>query len=809
MDAQTLSDQNLKKRHQVQIAVWKARRALKRLTQPLMWRNFFLLPIGLTLLYLAFNLYIGAQWVDQPYAGFLHQNRVILTSSALEANSTDDSSPQAITVSKGSIIAAVDRQPVPSSAWLIDYLQQSQESLHEYSLLRPDGRLTSIKLPVVIFDWQDFIQMVAIPALVGMLILITAGAMIYIGYNLFITRLFALFCLVLAFPLISFPALAPSGLAPFSSGLALVSTIMLPSLLMHLLLLVYQPNRVLEKWPFLLPLIYLPVVPGLIHLPQLFSDPVAHRNLMAVIAGYTLIYTAAACFLLLMVMLKSRTWPSRTRAVILLLSLTFPTFLLLINLSLAVDRQPQQLLLWTPNRYWFACVPFAAFWLAVRYEDFGFKVAQRSYLLYLRTLLIGLLSYICLITILNPAMSAPALVHWQDIPIILIGAAIFFVVRLLAGNLSHLTAGWIHGSIVEFRNGYRLVARNLTRVESRRDLERLVGLDLPSDFRLRGAEITATNKEASIRHTLAYPLMVNNVQVGTLYLGEKIGGNPFTPKELEIIDELTKQISLAVWSFELDENIQKVEELTRLKSRFLAHVTHELRTPLNGIINYIGFVLDDGAAHLNREQTVHLERALSRAEQLLKIINNILDMSKIEAGQMNLHRQPVNLIDIITEITPIIEQQIESNPVELITDVAPNLPEVTVDRLRLRQVFLNLLFNAAKFTEAGTIHLKLWAENGTIFITVADTGPGIDDRFKPTVFEQFMSAGLLDADQNLGPGLSMPITKALVELHGGRIDLISQPGVGTIFTVTLPVEARQSTNGYKSEEYDDRRAEAL
>lgn len=791
MDIQVYLPENLRKWHRIQIVLWKTKQFFTNLAWPLLWRNLFLICICLIFVYLILNLLAGARWIDQPYAGFLHQNRVVTENNFLVTpshNLTDDTDlalPQTVLINKDSIIAAVEQQQVLSSAWLIDYLRQREGELVEYTLLGKDGYHTSVKVPVIVFTWQNFIQIVGVPALIGILILITAGTIIYVGYELFLVRLFALFCLLLGIHLVSFPSLAAAQLATVSLMLALVSKIVLPSLLLHLLLLLYRPRKLLKDWPFLLPLIYLPVVPSLIHLPQLFDNPMAHRNLAAVIDAYTLVYTGGSLIVLLAMILKSKFLYFRTQALVLILGLILPTFLLLINTYLTSNAQAQRLFT-AADRYWFAGIPFAVVWLAARNKGFGFKVARRTYLLYLRTMLIGVLAYICLITLLNPPLSHFELVQWQDIPIILISVAIFFVARFLYSNLHSLTTDLIYGNIDEFRNGYRIVSRNLLKVESRHDLERLIGLDLPSDFRLRNAEITAKDRKSNIRYTLAFPLTLNNLNIGNLYLGGKINGKSFTTKELEILNELKKQISLAVWSFELDKNIHKVEELTRLKSRFLAHVTHELRTPLNGIINYIGFVLDDYYDHLNQEQIDHLERALHSAESLLHIINNILDMSKIEAGQMTLYRQPVDLTGLINEITPIIRQKIEAKPIEFITNIAPDLPKVRVDRLRMRQILLNLLTNAAKFTQTGQIGLQIWLDANHITITVTDTGPGIEAQLIPTIFQQFTSAGLMDADQNLGLGLSMPITKALIELHGGQIDLMSQPGQGTKFTVALP-----------------------
>ena len=792
MEIPTYPSTDLQKHDKVQIFLWRLKRFSKNITWPLVWRNMLLTGIGLTLVYLTFNLQNSARWINQPFAGFLHQNQVVVEGNLVLSNRTQ-SLPKDF-IKKGEIISQVDGQPVASSNWLVEYVQQRPGQDINYTLLRPDASPASVALLVLEFTWPNFIQMVAIPGILSLFILVTAATIIYLGHELFLAKLFTLFSVALAIHLGSFPGFATGYMADFTLGLALMARIVLPCFLLHILLLLYQPEKLLAKRPYLLPLIYLPVLPCLVHLPQIFSHPIAHRNLVSVIDGYTIIYSCIGLVLLLEMMRQSNAQRSRKRAAVLLLGISGPLLILLISL-LVNPTNHSQIFMSLLNRYGLVGLPFAVVWLAIRYGDFGFQVAQRSYFLYLRLMLTGLVGYVCLIVVISPTVTNLDLFQPQDIPIILIGVAIVFVVRLLYNNLHNVVSDWFFGNVDEFKVGYRIISHNLPKVETRRDLERVIGLDVPSDFRLRNAEITSPGKKPNIRYLLAYPLTVNNLPVGNLYLGGKINGKPFTEKELEIIDELKKQISLALWSFELDETIHKVEELTRLKSRFLAHVTHELRTPLNGIINYIGFVLDDFRGDLNAEQIDHLERALSSAERLLHIINNILDMSKIEAGQMNLNRHPVDLAKLVSDLTPVVQHEIHDKPIELITDVAPNLPEIPGDYLRIRQIILNLLFNAAKFTESGSIYLRVWPEVGTVVITVADTGPGIDEQLKPTIFQKFMSIGLTDVDQNLGPGLSMPITKALVELHGGQIDLTSRPGQGSTFVVTLPIDLVEPVNG--------------
>jgi signal transduction histidine kinase len=227
--------------------------------------------------------------------------------------------------------------------------------------------------------------------------------------------------------------------------------------------------------------------------------------------------------------------------------------------------------------------------------------------------------------------------------------------------------------------------------------------------------------------------------------------------------------------------------LTQLKSKFLANATHELRTPLNSIINYIGFVRDEPET-LNQVQVTYLDQALQGSEKLLDLINNILDMSKIEAGQMALLRHPVDLREVATEIIPVVNTMIGQKPIKMVADIAPTMPIITGDRLRLRQIMLNVLSNAVRFTQAGQIYMNVYPENGSIIIKVTDTGEGIEEAILPVIFDQFVTKDLIDTGRASGSGLGLAITKSLVELHHGRIEVESRVQSGTTFIVNLPVK---------------------
>jgi signal transduction histidine kinase len=420
---------------------------------------------------------------------------------------------------------------------------------------------------------------------------------------------------------------------------------------------------------------------------------------------------------------------------------------------------------------------------------FELKRSPQLYTLYLGTLSLALVGYFLLLALINATTVNLDFLHLADINPILLTIIAFFALHSVVGTVRHSLEQRFYGNIEDFRIGLRLLQQELLKMQSRHDLEALVSWNIPGDFRLRNAELSQHGQPNS-PYALRLPLMVNNVSLGTLFLGGKINGRDFTARERQILLELQQQLALALWSFELDEAIHTTEELTRLKSKFLANVTHELRTPLNGIINYIGFVLDGDTGPLNPEQSIYLSQALQGAEKLLALINNILDLSKIEAGQMTLQLQPVNLSDIVAEAVPRAADLIGDKPVQLLTDLAPTLPALPADRLRLRQIISNLLTNAAKFTDSGRVWLKAYPENGHVIIQVSDTGRGIQAELLPAIFQQFTGEGLADRDERSSARLSLPVTKSLVELHGGHIRVESEVGQGTTFTVTLPVEPK-------------------
>lgn len=784
MDTSVYSSSKLKKWQPGQPEFWGARPPLAQLSTHLFWRVLLLGGIGFTFLYVGVNLWMASYWLNRPFAGFLHQNRVI-TESHSPGLPAAEATLRRITIEEGDLILAVNGQPVDSSLFLLDYLREQPIGQPvTYSLLNKQGQIVQAQLSMTRFTSQRFTQLVTLPVFISLVTLTIAAVMVYLRFNLRQVKVFVLFCLAMAYTLASFPALISHPVFVLNFALAFMGKITAPLFLLHFLMLFPEPRPALQRHPWLLPLLYAPLLPAFIHIPILFVLPETTHIFITLINLYTILYSLVGILLLLQVGVQAQR-KSKKQALILLSGLLLPALLLFISFLLVPPALPSLLFTRLLEQYGMIAMPTAVAIAVIRYELFGIERIDRSPLLYGAAILLIIIVYFLLVSLGNRHTLNFELFNIQDLSLILPLIAGFLFTRLLY----QLSYGWLIKQFQEgsedFNVALRIFSRELLQVKSRRDLEGLISWDMASDFRLRNAELVTTDRP-TIPFALKFPLAVSSVPLGTLFLGAKINGKDFTERELNILEELQKQTSWALWSIELDQAIQTTEQLTRLKSKFLTNVTHELRTPLNGIINYIGFVLDDYRVSLNTEQVEYLQQALQGAERLLHLINNILDTSKIEAGQMKLHVQSCHLADIALKIVPLVEEMLAGKPVRLLRRISSNLPEFRGDRLRIRQILLNLLSNAARFTDKGTILLDIYPEENKIVIKVADTGRGIDGAILPTIFQHFASPGLTDAGQNSGAGLSLPITKSLVELHGGQINIESHPGEGTTFTVVLP-----------------------
>jgi signal transduction histidine kinase len=246
---------------------------------------------------------------------------------------------------------------------------------------------------------------------------------------------------------------------------------------------------------------------------------------------------------------------------------------------------------------------------------------------------------------------------------------------------------------------------------------------------------------------------------------------------------------------------EKLKEADRLKNEFVATISHELRTPLNSIIGFTKLILNEIDGPLNELQRIDLTAIYTSSQHLLSLVNDVLDFSKIAAGKMELHKEMLDFREIVVGVMSTTLALVGDKDIELIEEVEENLPTVYADRVRIRQVILNLMSNAVKFTEEGSITLRvkriteevrLDGQRRTmpfILCSVTDTGMGVAEKDIPIVFEEFRQLDGSTARQAEGTGLGLPISKRLVEMHGGRLWAESKVGVGSTFSFTLPASS--------------------
>ncbi len=296
----------------------------------------------------------------------------------------------------------------------------------------------------------------------------------------------------------------------------------------------------------------------------------------------------------------------------------------------------------------------------------------------------------------------------------------------------------------------------------------------------------------STQSEIGLPLIIGAQIYGVLNI-QSYGINAFDEEILPILRLLCNQVTIALRNAQLYEEAvaarQEAEQANDIKSRFLASMSHELRTPLNAILNFTGFVADGVFGEVNAEQADALEKTLDSGSHLLSLINDILDLAKVEAGAMEMFIQDVDMNNLLKSTTATAQGLVKNKPIQLQLDIEPDLPILAADKRRLRQILLNLVSNAVKYTKEGQIEITTYSVEEAIQISVRDTGIGIAPEDQEFIFESFHQAET--GFNELGTGLGLPIAKHFVEAHGGRIWLESEVGVGTTFYVKLPLRAAQ------------------
>jgi two-component system, NtrC family, sensor kinase len=316
-------------------------------------------------------------------------------------------------------------------------------------------------------------------------------------------------------------------------------------------------------------------------------------------------------------------------------------------------------------------------------------------------------------------------------------------------------------------------------------------MDLLTEREFAVAHISPIAEGLGYRSVLALPLVLEDRIVGGLTVWRKQPGD-FALEVVHLLQTFAAQSSLALQNArlfrEIEDKGRQLEAASRHKSEFLANMSHELRTPLNAILGFSEVLLERLFGEVNAKQTEYLQDILTSGQHLLSLINDILDLSKVEAGRLELELGRFHLPTALDNALTLVRERATRHGITLTQTVDERVGEIVADERKVKQILLNLLSNAVKFTpEGGQVGVTATAAEGVITISVSDTGIGIAPEDQAVIFEEFRQVGRDDARKQEGTGLGLTLAKKFVELHGGRIWVQSQVGQGSTFTFTLPV----------------------
>jgi len=307
--------------------------------------------------------------------------------------------------------------------------------------------------------------------------------------------------------------------------------------------------------------------------------------------------------------------------------------------------------------------------------------------------------------------------------------------------------------------------------------------------------LVEAQKRAGYRTMLGVPLLRDGIPIGVLHVLRTVV-RPFTDKQIELVETFADQAVIAIENVRLFDEIQdksrQLAEASERKSQFLTSMSHELRTPLNAIIGLTEMMVSNAARFGTEKALEPLRRVNAAGTHLLSLINEVLDLSKIEAGKLELNPERVNLGRLIDEVIGTAGQLAEKNKNRLVVEAQENLGVLNADPMRLKQILLNLLSNSCKFTKEGEVALRVrkvadgrdWVE-----LAVADTGIGMTGEQQAKLFQDFTQADSLTARRYGGTGLGLAITRKLARMMGGDVTVASELGKGSVFTVRLPAGA--------------------
>ena len=316
------------------------------------------------------------------------------------------------------------------------------------------------------------------------------------------------------------------------------------------------------------------------------------------------------------------------------------------------------------------------------------------------------------------------------------------------------------------------------------DLAKVSDYPLPSLF------------DEGYRALLALPLLRENRLIGGLIVRRKTAGE-FPPSVVDMLQTFAAQSVVAIHNAQLFREIedkgQELEIANKHKSEFLANMSHELRTPLNAILGYSELIIDNIYGEVPEKIREVLERVEKNGRHLLSLINDVLDLSKIEAGRLTLTLNEYSMQDIIQTVFTSVEALAVEKNLDLKTTVPNDLTNGKGDGQRIAQVVLNLIGNAIKFTDQGEVNVEAAVSNESFLISVSDTGPGLSETDQLKIFEEFQQADGSSTRKKSGTGLGLSISKKIVEMHGGRIGVESTLGKGSTFWFRLPIRVEKQT----------------